>query len=283
VRIHPRLIAFLIVAVPAAVLSGALLGPIAGRSPSIGDAPVVPGLAGPAAVAAVLPPSSPLPPLGGEALRRRLDEAPAPVPLWALRGYVWPLPHGRLTQPFGPSGGNSFLVDGIETHDGIDLATFCGDRIVAAHDGVVLAAGRDYLSAIGWRGDLAPYRRWLDSHSAWSDLPITVVIDDGDTYRTIYAHFSRILVAVGQHVRAGQLLGYEGRTGHATGCHLHFGVFSPIEPATWTLRGDIMRRYDLPPAETARVDPLVVLPPRLSPPTPGPTVRSEPPGGNQPL
>ena len=282
-RIHPRLLRLLVAAVPAAVLAGALLGPIAGHAPATGSAPVAPGLASPAAEAAVLPPSSPLPPLGTAALRQRLDEAPEPAPVWELQGYVWPLPRGRLTQPFGPSPGNSFLVDSVETHDGVDMATFCGDRIVAAHDGVVLAAGRDYLAAIGWRGDLAPYRRWLDSHSAWIDLPITVVIDDGDTYRTVYAHFSKIVVSVGQHVQAGQLLGYEGRTGHATGCHLHFGLFSPLEPTTWALRADIMRKYDLPPAETARVDPLVVLPPRLSPPAPGTILRLEPAGGSEPL
>ena len=282
-RTYPRLLRLLAVTVPTAVLSAALLGPIAGHRPATGPAPVAVGLEGPAAEAAVLPPPSPLPPLGADALRRRLDEAPTPAPLWELTGYVWPLPHGRLTQRFGPSSGNSFLLDGVETHDGVDLATFCGDRIVAAHDGVVLAAGRDYLAAIGWRGDLAPYRRWLDSHAAWIDLPITVIIDDGDSYRTIYAHFSRIVVSVGQRVRAGQLLGYEGRTGHATGCHLHFGVFSPLEPATWVLRTDIMRKYDLPPAETARVDPLVVLPPRLSAPTPGTILRLEPPGGSEPL
>jgi murein DD-endopeptidase MepM/ murein hydrolase activator NlpD len=33
-------------------------------------------------------------------------------------------------------------VEGTTFHDGIDLATFCGDRVVAAHDGIVLAAGR---------------------------------------------------------------------------------------------------------------------------------------------
>lgn len=271
-------------AVPAAVLSAALLGPVVGRDPAtLGTPASSADPAGPVAAAAVLPPSGPVAPLDAAAARLRVGEAPTPRPVWELTGYVWPLPHGRLTQPFGPSAGNSFLVDGVETHDGVDLATFCGDRILAAHDGVVLAAGRDYLSAIGWRGDLAPYRHWLDTHAAWIDLPITVIIDDGDTYRSVYAHFSRIVVSVGQHVRAGQLLGYEGRTGHATGCHLHFGLFSPIEPATWELRPDTMRKYDLPPAETARVDPLVVLPPRLSPPAAGSPPPLEPAGGNGPL
>ena len=52
-----------------------------------------------------------------------------------LTGYRWPLPRGRLTLPFGPSPWGSRLVKGKTFHDGIDLATVCGDRIVAAHDG----------------------------------------------------------------------------------------------------------------------------------------------------
>ncbi len=277
-------------AVPAALLSAVLLGPISGHDPAAGGNPAggagLPGSAeapSPAVAVATLPPGPPPPTLDPEAILGRVGESPSPRPLAELTGYVWPLPHGRVTQPFGPSAGNAILADGVETHDGVDLATFCGDRIVAAHDGVVLAAGRDYLSAIGWRGDLAPYRKWLDTHHAWIDLPITVILDDGDTYRTVYAHFSRIVVSVGQHVRAGQLLGYEGMTGHATGCHLHFGLFSPLEPATWAVVPDVMRKYDLPPAETARVDPLLVLPPRISRPAPGTIRRLDPPGGSVPL
>src|SRR6266576_2621074 len=95
-----------------------------------------------------------------------------PLPIASLTGYRWPLPRGRLTLPFGPSPWGSRLVDGQPFHDGIDLATMCGDRIVAAHDGVVLAAGRHYDDAIGWVGDLSAYYRRLDAKQLWSPLPI---------------------------------------------------------------------------------------------------------------
>jgi murein DD-endopeptidase MepM/ murein hydrolase activator NlpD len=157
------------------------------------------------------------------------------------------------------------VVDGKPFHDGLDLATFCGDRIVAAHDGVVLAAGRHYDNYIGWKGNLGPYLRRLDRKHLWGSLPIVVVIDDGNTYRSMYAHFSRIVVQRGQFVRAGQLLGYEGATGHATGCHLHYGLYSPYETALIGMNAGVAERMKLTRSEIARIDPLLVLPARKTP------------------
>jgi murein DD-endopeptidase MepM/ murein hydrolase activator NlpD len=195
-------------------------------------------------------------------------ERPAAPSYAVLDGYRWPLPGGRLTLPYGPTPWGTNLVDGEPFHDGIDLATFCGDRIVAAHAGRVLAAGRDYDDAIGWQGDLRPYRKWLAARGFERTLPITIVIDDGNGYRSIYAHFSRVVVKVGQQVRVGQVIGREGATGHATGCHVHYSLFSPRERATIGVRSDVRRRMHLPSERTARIDPLLVLPPREGDPAP---------------
>ena len=94
----------------------------------------------------------------------------------------------------------------------------------------------------------------------WGDLPIVVVIDDGNGYRSIYAHFRDVSVRVGQHVRAGQEIGHEGATGHASGCHVHYGLFSPLETKRFGVRADILARLKLPRYAIARVDPLAVLP-----------------------
>ena len=51
-----------------------------------------------------------------------------------------------------------------------------------------------------------------------------VVVSHGDGFETLYAHLSSISVSVGQRVSQGQLLGNGGRTGYATGNHLHFEV-----------------------------------------------------------
>jgi murein DD-endopeptidase MepM/ murein hydrolase activator NlpD len=179
-----------------------------------------------------------------------------------LTGYRWPVSKVRLTLPFGPTPWGSRLVDGEPFHDGIDLATFCGDRVVAAHDGVVLAAGRRYDAYLGWVGDLGPYERRLDRKNLWMTLPIVVVTDDGNGYRSIYAHFGRIVVEKGQVVKAGELLGYEGATGRASGCHVHYGLFSPWETDTFRIRPEVVKRMKLPKAEIARVDPLLVMPPK---------------------
>jgi murein DD-endopeptidase MepM/ murein hydrolase activator NlpD len=189
---------------------------------------------------------------------------PVAPPVESLTGYQWPIPGARITLPFGPTPWGSWLVDGVLFHDGIDLATFCGDRVTAAHAGTVLAAGRHYDDFLGWVGDLTAYTARLDAKHLWSNLPNVVVIDDGNGYRSIYAHFEKLVVAVGDTVRAGQLLGFEGMTGHATGCHLHYGIFSPNARTTF---GNVPAAIDhmlLPTEELARVDPLLVLPPPAS-------------------
>jgi len=248
----------------------ATAGPAAatGTTPP-GDAPAAPS----APVAPVAPNASPTveaPPARTPEPAPDLTEhvavtLPGPIEPADLTGYRWPLIHGRLTLPFGPTPWGSRVVDGQLFHDGIDLATFCGDRIVAAHDGVVLAASRRFDEQIGWIGDLTPYFERLDAKKLWTTLPIVVITDDGNGYRSVYAHFEKVVVKTGQTIKAGQLIGYEGRTGHATGCHLHYDLFSPLEQASFGIDPGVVERMKVPAAEIARIDPLLVLPRRTEP------------------
>jgi murein DD-endopeptidase MepM/ murein hydrolase activator NlpD len=228
---------------------GAVQGAVGVPDPSLAAAAAVrPTLTpAPAEIPPPPPPPTPIP-------------QPTPVPPALLTGYRSPLPHGRLTLPFGPSAWGSRIVDGTTFHDGIDLATFCGDRVVAAHDGTVLSAGRRYDGQMGWVGDLGPYKQRLDRKHLWLTLPIVIVIDDGNGYRSIYAHFGKVVVKRGETVRAGQLIGYEGRTGRASGCHVHYGLFSPLETATFEIDPDVVKRMKVPARQIARIDPLLVLP-----------------------
>ena len=115
----------------------------------------------------------------------------------------WPLPvAGTITSQFG------HRVDPItgeaSSHTGTDIACAEGTPILAAADGTVTVAnGLD-----SWGGSYGYY----------------IQIDHGGGLETLYAHCSSICVTTGQQVQSGQVIGYVGHTGRATGSHLHFEV-----------------------------------------------------------
>lgn len=51
-----------------------------------------------------------------------------------------------------------------------------------------------------------------------------VAINHGDGYSSVYMHMTTYVVSPGNAVSGGQLIGYVGNTGIATGNHLHFGI-----------------------------------------------------------
>jgi murein DD-endopeptidase MepM/ murein hydrolase activator NlpD len=117
---------------------------------------------------------------------------------------------------------------------------------------------------MGWVGDLTAYTDRLNAKHLWLTLPNVVVIDDGNGYRSMYAHFRGVAVKPGDVVKAGDLLGWEGQTGHATGCHVHYGLFSPATTETFGYDPVAAGHMLLPTQELARIDPLLVLPPLAS-------------------
>ena len=63
-----------------------------------------------------------------------------------------------------------------------------------------------------------------------------VIVDHGGGIQTLYAHFSQLSVSAGQRVSQGQVVGLGGRTGYATGNHLHFEVHvggAAVNPLTY--------------------------------------------------
>ena len=132
---------------------------------------------------------------------------------------LWPV-LGQITGHFGErldpfSGEGAF-------HAGLDIASRYGDAIHATADGVVEEAGQR-----------AGYGR-------------LVVVDHGFGVTTWYGHLSALKVQAGMHVKAGDVIGYEGDSGRSTGPHLHYEVRiynTPVNP--W--------RYlrNIPPTVTA--------------------------------
>ena len=115
----------------------------------------------------------------------------------------WPLPvAGTITSQFGHR--VDPITGEVSSHTGTDIACAEGTPILAAADGIVTVAnGLD-----SWGGSYGYY----------------IQIDHGGGLETLYAHCSSICVTNGQQVQAGQVIGYVGHTGRATGSHLHFEV-----------------------------------------------------------
>jgi len=113
--------------------------------------------------------------------------------------FQWPAPsYTRISSQFGyrvhPTLGTTLY------HNGVDLASPSGSKILAAYDGVVVAA--DYTSVMG----------------------NYIMINHGDGLYTVYMHASALYVSKGDVVVKGEHIAAVGSTGRSTGPHLHFSV-----------------------------------------------------------
>jgi len=75
-----------------------------------------------------------------------------------------------------------------------------------------------------------------------------VIIQHRAGLSTLYGHMARFIVAWGQAVKEGEVIGYEGSTGNSTGPHLHFEVRfagAPLDPIPY-LEGSPADPYPLP-------------------------------------
>jgi murein DD-endopeptidase MepM/ murein hydrolase activator NlpD len=175
-----------------------------------------------------------------------------------LTGYQWPVRRARMTSFFEPRDEGFLVVDSQRIHSGLDLATFCGDRIYAAHGGTVIAASRRYLHAMAFKGPVDRAYERINRRGSLFLMAITVVIDDGNGYSSLYAHLSEVAVKRGDVVKAGDLIGYEGATGDATGCHLHYELIR-LDGPWMRVAPDRVREYRYPGWLRERIDPLRVL------------------------
>lgn len=126
-----------------------------------------------------------------------------------------PVPNVKITQEYGHTADARRLYRS-GYHNGIDFGAPVGTPVFAAEEGRVLVAmDQDRYCRKGAYGKY-------------------VLIKHTNGLTTLSAHLSRYVVSAGDMVKRGQLIGYIGSTGYATGPHLHFTIFATntIPPAT---------------------------------------------------
>lgn len=122
--------------------------------------------------------------------------------------FDWPVDQARMTR--------GFLL-GRRSHWGLDLAGARHTPIMAAERGVVVYTGK------GFKG--------------YGNL---IVIEHNDEWATMYSHLQKISIKEGATVERGQVIGTMGRTGRASGVHLHFEVRhnrQPVNPLQYLPEG----------------------------------------------
>lgn len=116
------------------------------------------------------------------------------------RGFLrYPVDFSRISSRFSNARLHPILHE-VREHKGVDFAAPTGTPIHAAADGKV--------SFQGWKGGYGK----------------VVMIQHDGTYSTVYGHMSRFepTLREGARVKQGQVIGYVGATGYATGPHLHY-------------------------------------------------------------
>ncbi len=106
-------------------------------------------------------------------------------------GFIWPVDGGHVTCG----------INGYWGHTGMDIGANRGTVIRAAASGTVVKAVRQYYA-----------------------YGIHVKISHGNGIYTLYAHMSQLAVSYGDYVQQGQIIGYVGMTGNASGNHCHFEI-----------------------------------------------------------
>ena len=131
--------------------------------------------------------------------------------------FRWPFElEYNITSPFAPAREHPILGI-VRAHKGMDIDATAGTKILAVADGIVSWVGVD--------------------PNGWGNY---VKIYHDDTYSTLYAHCSSITVLNNQPVKAGDVIGYVGQTGLATGPHLHLELYengTQIDPAPYIYYG----------------------------------------------
>lgn len=170
---------------------------------------------------------------------------PTSLPRTGTGVLKWPLDSVKITQQFGDTEFSRSHPQAYrgQGHNGIDLKAVIGTPVKAALSGVVVSIGDTDTACPN-----ASYGRW-------------VLIEHGNGLSTLYAHLSVIRVASGQNIGTGEIVGFSGETGYATGPHLHFTVYASQGVKILSRQSKICNaKYTMPVASfNAYLNPLLYL------------------------
>lgn len=140
-------------------------------------------------------------------LRAGFDPTLLPLKRPGVLGF--PVTSPVVTQYYGPT---KFAARAYRTqfHGGVDFSARVGTPIYAVADGMVWRTDNNDKGTSRWKK--YQYGRYI-------------LIKHENNLSTLYAHLSRAVVKNGDIVKAGDLIGYSGNTGYATGPHIHLGVY----------------------------------------------------------
>ena len=99
-------------------------------------------------------------------------------------------------------------------HNGVDWSARPGTDVYATADGIVAKTDTSNKEGLG----------------------LTIILNHGAEYKTLYAHLSGFAIKEGDQVKKGQVIGYVGNTGKSTAPHLHYQVLKnnkPVDPAKY--------------------------------------------------
>ena len=113
------------------------------------------------------------------------------IPGVGTGSFAWPVYHPKLTSDFGRRWG--------AFHPGMDMVS---------EQSAIMAADRGKVVFAGWK----------------TGYGNCIIIDHQNGYSTLYGHMSQLTVSENENVEKGEKIGVMGRTGNATGVHLHFEV-----------------------------------------------------------
>jgi murein DD-endopeptidase MepM/ murein hydrolase activator NlpD len=131
-----------------------------------------------------------------------------------LAPFIWPA-HGPISGVYG----SQRILNGEPRapHYGLDIAAPENSPVVAPAAGVVRLVEPDFFLTGG-----------------------TIIVDHGFGVQSVFIHMNAVLAKVGKRVKQGEVIGYVGHKGRATGPHLHWGMNwldVRLDPAFWVPAG----------------------------------------------